>query len=231
MQKIFAFLRDIAANNTREWFNAHREEYNAVRGEFECIVGEMITKLSAMDPTIAHNDVRSATYRFNRDTRFSPDKSPYKRHMGAYVAPCGKKGLQGGYYLHLQPGSCFVACGNYEYPTAILNACRREIIDCEDEWRAAVENDVFRKYFGEDGTATWDSPQGFGINKLKTRPAGFSADAPMQEYLRLKDYCCWHALPDSFFERANWLDEACAIWRAGMPMMHFINEIINDQTI
>ena len=37
-------------------------------------------------------------YRFYRDTRFSPDKSPYKNHLGAYIDAKGKKALRGGYY-------------------------------------------------------------------------------------------------------------------------------------
>lgn len=32
---IFRFLKDLTANNNREWFNEHREEYEIARLEFE----------------------------------------------------------------------------------------------------------------------------------------------------------------------------------------------------
>ena len=32
---IFQFLKDLAANNNREWFNEHRDEYETARLEFD----------------------------------------------------------------------------------------------------------------------------------------------------------------------------------------------------
>ena len=32
---IFQFLKELSANNNREWFNAHREQYENARNEFE----------------------------------------------------------------------------------------------------------------------------------------------------------------------------------------------------
>jgi len=97
--KILSFLKDIAANNNREWFAEHKEEYLAAREDFEQGVALLIGRLAKMDPGVAHITVKDATYRFYRDTRFSPDKSPYKRHFGAYICAHGKKALHGGYYI------------------------------------------------------------------------------------------------------------------------------------
>ena len=47
-------------------------------------------------------------------------------------------------------------------------------------------------------------------------------------YLRLKDYCAWHAVPDSFFEGDEWLDEMERIFLAAKPMMDFMNAVIDD---
>jgi uncharacterized protein (DUF2461 family) len=47
-------------------------------------------------------------------------------------------------------------------------------------------------------------------------------------YLRLKDYCCWHAVPESFFEGDGWLDEMEQIFRAAKPMVDFMNAVIDD---
>ena len=35
MPVIFQFLKNLAANNNREWFNEHRDEYETARTEFE----------------------------------------------------------------------------------------------------------------------------------------------------------------------------------------------------
>lgn len=225
---ILRFLHDIMRNNNREWFLAHRAEYDAVRGDFEQGIAQAIGRIAEFDPSILSVTVKSSTYRFNRDTRFSPDKSPYKNHLGAYINAHGKKALRGGYYLHLEPGHCLVAVGNYWLPTNILTSCRNEIVGNTAEWLKCVENDAFRRYFGADEDANWDSPQGFGLTKLKTCPAGFPRDWEYVRYLRLKDYCAWHRVADDFFDGDKWLDDMEEMFKAAKPMLDFTNSIIDD---
>ena len=128
------YLKQLSANNSREWFQAHKDEYDAIRADFEQGVQQAIVRIASFDPSVAHLTVKDCTYRFYRDTRFSNDKSPYKTHLGAYIAAHGKKALHGGYYLHLEPGHCMVCCGNYWLPTNILTSCRNEIMGNIDEW-------------------------------------------------------------------------------------------------
>lgn len=227
-RKILAFLNDVAAHNNRPWFQEHRAEYDEARAEFEAGVAEALARISAFDPSVAHITVKDATYRFYRDTRFSPDKSPYKRHLGAYIAAHGKKALHGGYYIHVEPGHSLLAIGNYYLPTNILTACRNEMLANEEEWLRRVQAEEFQRYFGAPETAAWDDAQGFGLERLKTCPSGFPKDYPHLRYLRQKDYCCWHRVPDNFFARPDWLDEMERIFRAGKPMMDFVNAVIDD---
>ena len=51
---ILAFLKNIAANNNREWFQEHKSEYEAVKKEFEAGVEDVITTLTTIDSEIAH---------------------------------------------------------------------------------------------------------------------------------------------------------------------------------
>ena len=122
-KRIIQYLRDIAANNNREWYQAHKAEYDAVRADFTDGISKAIGRIADFDAEIGGVDVKETMYRFNRDTRFSPDKSPYKRHLGAYINAHGKKALRGGYYIHLEPGNCMLAVGNYWLPSNILTAC------------------------------------------------------------------------------------------------------------
>lgn len=227
-KRILAFLRELMANNNRPWFQAHKTEYEAVRAEWEQGVEQMLRRIASFDPTVAGLQVKDCTYRFYRDTRFSPDKTPYKNHFGAFINAHGKKALRGGYYIHLEPDACLLAVGNYWLPTNILTACRNEIMTNEEEWLKAVESRQFKKYYAAPEDATWESPQGFGMAKLKTCPSGFPRDYQHVKYLRLKDYCAWHRVDESFFESDLWLDEMEQMFRAGKPMMDFTNAVIDD---
>ena len=228
VKKIMDFLREIAMNNNRTWFLEHKAEYQSARAEFEAGMAQAIARIAEFDESIAHVTVKDTTYRFNRDTRFSQDKSPYKTHFGSFINARSKKSLRGGYYIHLEPGQCLLAVGNYWLPTNILTSCRNEIMANEEEWLRCVESEEFRKYYGAPEDADWESPQGFGMVKLKTCPAGFPRDYPHLHYLRLKDYCAWHRVEDSFFEGDQWLDKMATMFMAGKPMMDFTNSVIDD---
>lgn len=235
-KRILQYLKDIAANNNREWYLDNKKEYLAVRKDFEKNIDELLHQISLFDSSIAHLQVKDCTYRFNRDTRFSTDKSPYKRHFGAYIAAHGKKALHGGYYVHLEPGECMLAVGNYYLPTNILTSCRNEIMCNIDEWLNCVENAEFTNTFGtqeyivqQPVTDGWpNSEKGFGNTRLKTCPTGFPKDYEHIEYLRMKDYCAWIKVPDEFFDHENWMDNACRIFKIAKPMMDFINNVIDD---
>lgn len=228
-KRILAFLTELTANNNRSWFLEHKKEYSECRVDFEAGIAEAIARISEFDPEIAHLQVKDCVYRFNRDTRFSPDKSPYKNHLGAYICARGKKALRGGYYLHLEPGNCLVAVGGYWLPTNILTSCRNEIMSNIEEWRRRVENTLFIKLFGRPGEGKWEnSAKGFGLELLKTAPSGFPRDYEFIQYLRMKDYCSWTRVSDTFFEGDCWLDEIVKTFQVAKPMMDFINAVVDD---
>lgn len=222
------FLKEVTMNNNRPWFMEHKNEYEAVKAEWERGVAQALERIGSFDPSVLSQQVKDCTYRFYRDTRFSEDKSPYKNHLGAYINAHGKKALRGGYYIHMEPGHCLLAVGNYWLPTNILTSCRNELMANEEEWLRCVESKAFKKYFDAPEDASWDSPQGFGMAKLKTCPSGFPRDYEHLRYLRLKDYCAWHHVSDDFFEGDDWLNEMERIFLAAKPMMDFVNAVIDD---
>jgi uncharacterized protein (TIGR02453 family) len=225
---IFRFLKGIAANNNREWFAEHKAEFLEARKDFEDEIRRAIVRIAQFDASVANVDVKESMYRFNRDTRFSPDKAPYKRHFGAFINAHGKKSLRGGYYIHVEPGNCLLAVGSYWLPTNILTACRNEIMGNIDDWRKLVEKKSFVALFGKPGEARWGDEKGFGLDHLKTCPSGFPRDYEFVQYLRMKDYCCWRGVPDDFFARDGWLDEMAKVMKEGKPMMDFMNGVIDD---
>ena len=90
-KSILKFLRQVMANNNREWFQEHKKEYEAARAEFESGVQQAIERIRTFDPEIAHVQVKDCTYRFYRDTRFSADKSPYKTTLVLISTPRAKR--------------------------------------------------------------------------------------------------------------------------------------------
>ena len=224
---IIGFLRRVMANNNRPWFQEHKREYEAARAEFEQAMGMAIARIVTFDDEVRHVTVKESTYRFYRDTRFSPDKSPYKNHFGCYINAKGKKALRGGYYIHIEPGNCLLAVGNYWLPMNVLTACRNEIMANTEEWLRCVESPEFKHYFLSDpngsnpfyGETQGNGSSGFGLERLKTCPAGFPKDWEHVEWLRLKDYCAWHDVSEDFFEGDGWLDEMERVFRAAKPMI------------
>ena len=142
-KRILGYLHELSAHNNRDWFHEHKSEYDICRQNFEEGVAQAVATIAQFDASISHITPKDACYRFNRDTRFSEDKRPYKEHFGAYICAHGKKALRGGYYIHLQPGQCLLGVGSYWLPTNILTACRNEIMGNIDEWSNCVENGKF----------------------------------------------------------------------------------------
>ena len=228
IQRTIRFLQAIKENNTRKWFNENKEEFLEIKAHFDEEINKAIAIIADFDPRIAHITAKDATYRFYRDTRFSPDKSPYKTHLGAYISEKGKKSLHGGYYIHLEPGHCLFAVGAYWLPTNILTACRNEIMANIDEWKQCVENAKFVSLFGKAGEGTWNSKRSFGLEHLKKCPTGFPKDYEYIEYLRMKDYCCHHHVDENIFSSDTWHTKMKEIFIVAKPMMDFVNNVIDD---
>ena len=137
---VFRFLKELAANNNREWFNAHRDRYEAARQAFDDLLGTVINRLSVFDPSVRGIEPKDCTYRIYRDTRFSEDKTPYKTHFGGYINAKGKKSNHCGYYIHVEPDNCMLAGGSYCLPSPVLRAVRQAVYDNIDEFRSIVED-------------------------------------------------------------------------------------------
>jgi uncharacterized protein (TIGR02453 family) len=157
-----AWFRELEANNSREWFQAHRATYDeAVRGPVESLLAEVESEFG-----------EGKVARPNRDTRFSKDKSPYKLQIYATI-PRAKGG--GGYYVQLTEGGLFVGGGMYMPDRAALAAMRAAMDDGRQGRRlekvvASLEGDGI--HLMEHGA-------------LKTAPRGYAADHPRIRFLRL----------------------------------------------
>ena len=214
---IFQFLKELSANNNREWFNAHREQYENARNEFENLLTVIISRISLFDESIRGIEARDCTYRIYRDTRFSEDKTPNKNHFGGYINAKGKKSDHCGYYVHLQPDGSMLAGGSLCLPPNVLKAVRQAIYDNVEEYISIVEDPEFKKYFpvvGEDF--------------MKTAPKGFPKDFKYIDYLKCRQFVCSYLVPDDFFTRADVMEQIEKAFRQFKRFADFINYTIDD---
>ena len=178
MKQTLRFLRDLQRNNNREWFSAHRDRYKYVAQFITDLTEELIEKVATVDPRAALLSVKDCTYRLYRDTRFTPDKTPFKTHIGIFInPPGGKKAPTGGYYFHLEYEKCFIAAGNVCHPREVLTAIRKSIIDNIDEYDEMMRDPEFRGVFPF-----------VGERLLKRAPRGVDPEWPYVKYLLPKDY-------------------------------------------
>ena len=101
MDSVLQFLQDLRMHNDRAWFEANRARYTAAQAAFNRMAEQLIPAIASFDGRIRNLTVAQCTYRIYRDLRFSPDKTPYKTHFGAYICPGGKNSGYAGYYFHL----------------------------------------------------------------------------------------------------------------------------------
>src|SRR5271166_4838352 len=104
LQITLDFLRELRANNDRNWFKAHESHYKTARAVYERLINDLIIAFdTAKLEDFSGVTVKDCIFRINRDIRFAKDKSPYNSHMGAVVARGGRKPQGRSYYIHIQP--------------------------------------------------------------------------------------------------------------------------------
>lgn len=221
------FFSELARNNNRPWFLANKPRCEAIRKHFEQFTEELITRMSALDPTLEGLTAKGCTYRIYRDTRFSNDKTPYKTHIACFLSSWGKKnsGVPGYYFqvgseeAYGLEGTCNLGGGIFMPSPEALAAIRQEIFYCPDEFLAIVNNPTFQQYFGNEF---------FTIKKLSRVPKGFPADWPHADWLKYKDYCTSHTLDERLLKSDSLTDEIVKIWSASLPLNFFIQRAMEE---
>jgi uncharacterized protein (TIGR02453 family) len=183
---ILKFLKDIAKNNNRDWFEKNKPRYLDAKQQFEDFLEALHKEFLKFDEGLAGLNPRKLGFRIYRDVRFSKDKSPYKVNMGAGFSPGGKMMQEPGYYIHLEPGKSFIAGGMYMPTPENLAKIRQEIDYNPKSFLKILEDKTFKKYF--DGLDDFD--------KLKTMPKGYPKDHPQMEYLKHKSFIVSHSFTD-----------------------------------
>ena len=214
MKSIIDFLTDLSQNNDRTRFEANRGRYKLVKQRMDELAAEFIEALASFDPSVEGVQVKDATYRIYRDTRFSKDKSPYKTWWGVYVCPHGKKSGFSGYYIHVEPDQdCYMLCtGAYCPSSGEIKSVREEIMTEGDGFAEAIRA-------AEGFEVDWSSA-------LKRMPQGWSAEDAHSEYYRLRNYVVVKMVNKEYFLQPDAISNAASDLRCTRPFNDILNRAI-----
>ena len=202
---LFDFLTRLKRNNRREWFQKNKEKYEAVIKEpsvrFVLDAAEPLHSISSH----LRCDPKSSLFRIYRDVRFSNDKRPYKTHIGIHFSAGAKDAHAPGFYLHLEPGGCFVCAGIWQPDRIPLLKIREAIMARSDDWKKATRGLTLSE---ED--------------KLSRPPRGFPCDHPLLEDLKRKSFIALIDLSEDQICGPRFMKEFTACAKRLTPVVTFL---------
>ena len=217
------FLKQLAKNNNKPWFDANRKKYDEARKDFENFIQSLIDQFGKKDLSIASLTAKQCLFRINRDIRFSKDKTPYKKNLAASINKGGKKSVLAGYYFHLEPGNSFIGGGIWMPMPAETQKIRQEIDYCYDEFKKII---VSKKFTGiYPGLDMEDEI------RLTNVPKGYTRDNPAAEFLKLKSWVAMAPLTDASLTSKELLKKSVDALTAIQPLINFLNRAVGDEEV
>lgn len=219
MEKVLSFLADLRTNNNKEWFDANKDRFLAAQSIFNSFIADLLVGIGEFDPSVRNIQLKDCVYRIYRDLRFSKDKTPYKTHMGGFIAPGGKCSGHAGYYFHVEPketdylGGHLLSTGVYLPTPRAMKSIREEIMLNGEQFHNSVEE--------ADG---FDLEMG---RKLKKVPSGFPADSPYTQYFKFQDFYLAKSLDDNFLMDKNLLKNTLNEFKKTVTFNTILNRAID----
>jgi len=215
LEPVLIFLADLSQHNYKAWFEQNRSAYEMARQEFERFTNFLIDEFRVAD-NLGDLTAKECISRIYRDLRFSKDKTPYQTHMWATIAPGGKKALQMGYHVSIQPGGqSILAGGLWDSTTEQLNRFRQSIDEDPSEFKGLVSSRPFVDYFG-----------GVKGDKLKTAPQGYDRTHPEIDLLQLKQVVVMRNFSDQEVLAKDYPEKVVAGCRVMRPFLDYLNGIL-----
>jgi len=207
------FFRGLRRHNNRKWFLPRKELFQEkVRIPMEGLVSAVNARLIRFAPAYV-TDPDKAIYRFYRDTRFSPDKTPYKDHVAAIFVRRGlRKHLSAGFYFSISDREIEVAGGLYMPGPEQLRLIRNHLRVHHGEFRRLVASRRLRGLMGE-----------FQGDRLSRVPRGFCSEDEAADLLVYKQFLFFAVLDPCPAQAPSLVDEIAGRFRAITPFVDFLN--------
>ena len=216
----FAFLKALAKNNSKEWFDKHREDYEQFHlAPAKAFVETIAPGLKKISKSInAEPRVNASIFRINRDVRFSKDKRPYKTTLDLWFWEGEKRGWEApGFYLRLMPDGYLAGTGLHGFSPEQLKV-----------FRAAVINE-------KSGAALSKMVQGLEGLKLgeptrKKVPRGYDAEHPWSSFLLCDAlYATYEAPLTKAVHKPEFVDVVLDIFRRAHPISQWLGKYVTAE--
>jgi uncharacterized protein (TIGR02453 family) len=214
----FAFLRELADNDTREWFEDHRADYDTVMDNLAETAETIIARVDESEKgfAAANPDPRAAISRIHRDMRFAkPGKSKFKPDFFVSFHPTTASAGIAGYYLHIEPGNVYAGGGSFTPDPASLGRIRTRMSASYSRWTAVAESTEMTAMFPHGLTAP---------ETLKIAPQGFDPADPAIEYLRMKGYCANRPLTMKRIQAQESVGDVVETFATVRPLVEYLND-------
>ncbi len=214
--KTIKFLRQLAENNNREWFNDNKESYEAnVREPALNFIEAFRPELKKLSPHFLAipKKVGGSMMRPYRDTRFSKDKTPYKTNVGVqFRHELGKDVHAPGFYFHIAADECFLGAGIWHPESKALRNIRELIDQAPSAWKKIKSNKAFNAEFELVG------------GSLTNPPRGYAKEHPNIEDLKRKDFIAISAISKKELYDKELVKIVAKKYKKALPLMKFLCE-------
>lgn len=212
------FLRDLAANNERDWFQSNKERYLSLIQEPALqFIADFAPRLAKISTHFV-SDPRpqgGSLFRIYRDIRFSKDKTPYKTFAAMrFGHESGGDVHAPGFYLHIEPANSYAGVGLWRPEAASARNIRQSIVDDPARWKRAAHSKAFTSTFTSDGES------------LVRPPQGFPADHPLIDDIKRKDFIGGARLTDRVVTSEELLGDFAAMSKTASPFMRYLTEAV-----
>ncbi|HEV2646902.1 MAG TPA: DUF2461 domain-containing protein [Acidobacteriaceae bacterium] len=207
------FLRGLARNNDRAWFDPRKPIYEReIKAPMLALIEAVNHALADFAP--AHiRDPRKSMLRIYRDTRFAADKRPYKNKAAAWWAPQGfVKTTGAGFYFHVTAKETVIAAGAYMLPPDQLLGLRRHIVANHAELRTLLASKKLRALMPDLEPPT-----------QKRLPRGFAPSSPAADLLLHTRWAVSTTLSPELATVPTLIKEITTRFRLAAPLIHFLN--------
>lgn len=218
MEDVLDFLNSITINNNRQWFQEHKEMYLKAQSYINKMAENLIIGISKFDSSIKNIGIKDCTYRIYRDIRFSPDKRPYKTHIGIYVCPQGKKSGLAGYYLHFEGDKSDYLGGNSLY-TGLYNPDNNSLKSIRED--ICYDGDSFQNAIKKAKNFKLDYS-----NSLTRTPKGFPANHPHDNLLRLRQYNLIQSVHESLLYDKHLIEWTLEEFKSSYDFNQLLNKAV-----
>lgn len=203
-----AFFRSLARHNDRDWFQPRKEIFDAqVKAPMIELVERINGELAKLAPAYI-NDPKKAVYRIYRDTRFSPDKTPYKTHIAAIFPRRGSESKHAGpgLYFSVSHTGVEVAGGVYMPQPDELLKIRTWLAQNHQSFIELARGP--KKLMGE--------LHGSSLTRV---PKGFDAAHPAADLLKMKQWYYGAELDAKLATTPKLLPELLKRFKAMLPVL------------